>query len=117
MEKVHGKQLDAKALEGVRFSIPLHEGFSMAVVGGKLELNLPASALGAFTTQASSVPPPSRYNSIAQEADRLGISERTLRTYMHEKGCPFYRLPGGDVRLVSSEVDVWMGQRKVGGRK
>ncbi len=51
MEKVHGKQLDAKALEGVRFSIPFHEGFSMAVVGGKLELNLPASALGVFTAK------------------------------------------------------------------
>lgn len=90
----------------------------MCVSGGKLELNLPASALGAaFTTRTGPLPPPPHYRSIGEEAERLGISERTLRTYMHEKGCPFYRLPGGDVRLISHEVDVWMGQRKVAGRK
>jgi len=90
----------------------------MVITGGKLELILPSSALGsAFTTQTSTLPPPSRYRSIGQEAERLGISERTLRTYMHDKGCPFYRLPGGDVRLVSNEVDTWMSQRKVGGKK
>jgi len=81
-------------------------------------LNLPSSALGtAFTTKTSTLRPPSQYCSIGQEAERLGISERTLRTYMHEKGCPFYRLPGGDVRLISNEVDAWMSQRKVGEKK
>jgi len=118
MEKIHGKSVDLKAVDGVRLSIPLHDGFSMTVTGGKLELNLPASALGdAFITQTGALPPPSQYCSIGQEAERLGISERTLRTYMHEKDCPFYRLPGGDVRLTSSEVDLWMAQRKVGGKK
>lgn len=118
MEKVHGKSVEVKALDGVRMSIPLHEGCSMTVTGGNLELNLPASALGSgFTTQTGALPPPSQYCSIGQEAERLGISERTLRTYMHEKGCPFYRLPGGDIRLTSTEVDQWMAQRKVSGKK
>ncbi len=113
MEEVLGKSIGAQARKGVRMSIPLQEGFSMIVIAGKLELDIPLSALSSMLKPQPFLAPPV-YQSIDQEAERLKISERTLRTYLKENGCPFYRLPGGDVRLLSDEVDTWMIQRKVG---
>ncbi|MEI8309227.1 MAG: helix-turn-helix domain-containing protein [Verrucomicrobiota bacterium] len=56
---------------------------------------------------------PRAYSTIASEAKRVGVSERTLRNYLHEQGLPFIRLPGGDVRLVPEAVDEWMDKRRV----
>jgi excisionase family DNA binding protein len=43
----------------------------------------------------------------------LNIGRVTLWRYMNEKGMPYYRLPGGDLRFDVDEVRAWMRKKPV----
>ena len=86
----------------------------LRIESGEIILEVPSDALAGLMASCTDAPEPRAYATIANESKRLGISERTLRTYLHQKDLPFFRLPGGDVRLNPSEVDTWLAGRRVG---
>lgn len=101
------------ALSTTSIRLPAHEGVCLRIENGEIILDVPSDAIAGLMASVEDVQEPRAYSTIANEARRIGISERTLRTYLHEQGLPFIRLPGGDVRLSPSDVDEWMADRRV----
>jgi len=90
------------------------DSIELRAVSGEVVLELPFDLLARLELGKPSAHAPVPYTTLAEEANRLKVSERTLRTYLHKQNLPFHRLPGGDVRLVSTDVDQWMQGRRVG---
>jgi hypothetical protein len=91
------------------FACRFRAGQGVVVVGadGSIEIalsNAAALEVRQQLTEATRV----SYHSISEEAARLGVSEKTMRKYAKEDGCPHFVLPGGDIRLIPKEVDGWL---------
>lgn len=44
-------------------------------------------------------------------ADRLGVSEKTVRRYMRLGKLEYIRLPGGQLRVEPAAFDAWLDER------
>ena len=50
---------------------------------------------------------------IAEVAEQLSISTKTVYRWIAEKKITYVRLPGGDIRFRQSEIETWLKEKTI----
>lgn len=58
-----------------------------------------------------------KYLTITQVAENLGVAVRTVRAWKSKQKIPFLVLPGGDLRFNEAEMERWCESRTVRKKK
>jgi hypothetical protein len=93
--------------------IALDKIVEMNLAGGELHLRF-IDGYGLAPLQPRSIKIPQIYSTVQEIAARTRFCAKTVRGWVRE-GCPAYRI-NGEIRFDDDEVDVWLTNRKVGGR-
>jgi len=60
--------------------------------------------------------PPERLWTVADVAEYLGVTERTVRTWQHSQRLPYLKI-GGTVRFRPTDVRTWIDRFEEGGEE
>ena len=85
-------------LHGAVLRIPRDSSFGMHVSADAVEIALSAEAVADIRTSLKGPAPVREYHTVSEEAGRIGLSEKTLRNLLKERGAPHYVI-GSDIRI------------------
>ncbi len=94
-------------LRGAVLRISRDDMFALALNQGDVEIALSASAVAEIRSALKAPPKFRDYHTVAEEAKRLKLSEKTLRTLLKEKHAPHYVIES-DIRIDPAAMDAWM---------
>jgi len=98
---------DGADLRGASLRIPRDASFGICVTADGVEIALSANSVAEIRASLSGPPPFREYHTVAEEAERFGLSEKTVRSFLKERGAPHYVI-GSDIRIDPVAMDEWM---------
>ncbi len=94
-------------LHGAVLRIPRDSSFGMCITADAVEIALSANAVAEIRASLKGPAPFRKYHTVTEEAQRIGLSEKTLRNLLKERGAPHYVI-GSDIRIDPVAMDQWM---------
>ena len=78
---------------GAALRIPRDGAFALSLTSETLEIALSADGVAEIAASLKCPPPFRDYHTVAEEAERMGLSEKTVRNLLKEKHAPHYVNP------------------------
>ena len=94
-------------LRGAVLRIKRDDVFAMAFTKDEVEIALSAAAVAEIRSSLTTPPRFKDYHTVAEEAGRIDLSEKTLRMLLKERHAPHYVI-GSDIRIDPVALDEWM---------
>jgi excisionase family DNA binding protein len=94
-------------LRGAVLRMKRDDAFAMAFTKDEVEIALSAAAVAEIRASLTTPPRFRDYRTVAQEAGRIALSEKTLRMLLKERHAPHYVL-GSDIRIDPVALDEWL---------
>jgi len=94
-------------LRGAVLRIKRQDMFAISFSEDEAEIALSTAAVAEIGATLKTSPRYRNYHTVAEEAKRLQISEKTLRMLLKQRRAPHYVL-GSDIRIDPEAIDAWM---------
>jgi hypothetical protein len=95
------------ALHGAVLRIKRDESLALSITPDVVEIALSAETVGEIRASLKGPAPFRNYHSVAEEANRLGLCEKTIRNFLKEKRAPHFVI-GSDLRIDPVAMDEWL---------
>jgi excisionase family DNA binding protein len=103
-------------LRGAVLRIPRDSSFAISNTPEAVEIALSVEAIAEIRASLTRPAPFRDYHTVAEEAERIGLSEKTVRNLLKEKRAPHYVI-GSDIRIDPVALDEWMDQNCAVGKR
>lgn len=103
-------------LRGTVLRIKRDESFAISSTPDAVEIALSAEAVAEIRASLKGPAPFRDYHTVAEEAERIGLSEKTIRNILKEKRVPHYVI-GSDIRIDPVRMDQWLDAKCLVGPK
>lgn len=94
-------------LRGAVLRISRDESFAISFTPEAVEIALSAEAVAEIRASLKNPVRFRDYHTVAQEAERIDLSEKTIRNLLKEKRAPHYVI-GSDIRIDPVAMDKWL---------
>lgn len=99
---------------GAVLRIPRDDSFAISFTSDTVEIALSAEAVAEIRASLKGPAPFRNYHTVAEEAERIDLSEKTVRNLLKDKRAPHYVI-GSDIRIDPVAMDKWLdGKYAVG---
>jgi hypothetical protein len=94
-------------LRGAVLRIPRDDSFAISLTPDAVEIALSATAIAEIRASLTTPPRFRDYHTVAQEADRIDLSEKTIMNLLKDRHAPHFAI-GSDIRLDPVAFDKWL---------
>ncbi|MCX6971018.1 MAG: helix-turn-helix domain-containing protein [Verrucomicrobia bacterium] len=97
-------------LRGAVLRIPRDGAFAISFTPAAVEIGISAEAVAEIRASLKGPTPFREYHTVAEEAERIDLSEKTVRKLLKEKRAPHYVI-GSDIRIDSVSLAQWLDRK------
>lgn len=102
-------------LHGAVLRIPRDGALALSVTPEGVEIALSAKTVAELSSMLQGKAPFRNYHTVSEEAERIGLSEKTVRNLLKEKHAPHFVI-GSDIRIDPIAMDEWMNTACAAGK-